>query len=121
MPYFAHVNAVGIVDNVISADQSFIDSSTDKTSWVQTSYNTFGGVHFGPDRKPDGKPALRKNYAGIGFRYDPVLDAFIPPQIYPSWSLNEETCLWEAPVPYPQDGKEYEWSEDLKQWISITQ
>lgn len=121
MAHFAHVDATGIVDNVISAEQEFIDTRTDKTSWVQTSYNTFGGVHYGTDGKPDGKPALRKNYAGIGFRYDATLDAFIPPQPYPSWVLDEQTCLWQSPVPSPSetDGKFYEWSEDLKQWILI--
>ena len=78
--------------------------------WVQTSYNTFGGEHsFG------GTP-LRKNYASIGYTYDESLGAFIQPQPFTSWTLNEETCLWEAPVPYPDDGKTYDWNEETLAW-----
>jgi len=79
--------------------------------WKQTSYNTHGGVH-----KLDGTP-LRKNYASIGFTYDQTLDAFIAPQPYESWTLNETTCRWEAPVVYPDDGKHYNWNEETQQWI----
>lgn len=77
----------------------------------RTSYNTAGGVH-----KEGGVP-YRKNYAGIGFTYDPVRDAFIPPKPYNSWVLNEQTCLWESPVPYPSDGKYYAWNEDTLSWV----
>jgi len=84
--------------------------------WIQTSYNTYGGVHYGSDSKPDGGVPLRKNYAGIGFTYDPVLDAFYSPQPYPSWTLNTTTCLWEAPVSYPSDGKVYVWDESSQSW-----
>ena len=77
----------------------------------RTSYNTIGGVH-----KNGGTP-LRKNYAGLGFTYDPTRDAFIPPKPYPSWFLNEETCRWEAPVPYPNDGQLYSWDESTKSWV----
>lgn len=76
----------------------------------RTSYNTIGGVHNG-----GGQP-FRKNYAGIGFVYDPVRDAFYPQQPYPSWVLNEQTCLWESRVPYPDDGKQYRWNEDELSW-----
>ena len=76
----------------------------------RTSYNTIGGVHR------EGGTPYRKNYAGIGFTYDPVRDAFIPPKPYNSWLLNEDTCLWESPVPYPSDGKYYAWNEDTLSW-----
>ena len=78
--------------------------------WKQTSYNTYGGVH-----RYGGTP-FRKNYAGIGFKYNESLDAFIPPQDFPSWILNEETCLWEAPVAKPDDGQKYDWNETTQQW-----
>jgi len=82
-------------------------------TWIKTSFNTFGGVH-----KEGGTP-LRKNFAGIGYLYDPIIDAFIRPKPYNSWILNEDTCLWEAPIPYPQDGKEYEWNESDLSWVEI--
>ena len=110
MSHFARINAQGIVEQVIVAEQDFIDTLPDKTSWVQTSYNTFGGQH--PQNRP-----LRKNFAGIGYTYDPVRDAFIPPKPFASWTLNENTCLWDAPVAYPTDGKVYVWDEDKQQWI----
>ena len=99
-----------MVIEVIVAEQDFIDTLPDKWAWVQTSYNTHGGVH-----KLGGTP-LRKNYAGIGYRYDSERDAFIPPTPYPSWKLNEDTCLWEAPIPYPQDNKQYIWNEAEQEW-----
>lgn len=110
MSHFARVTAQGIVEQVIVAEQDFIDTLPDRTSWVQTSYNTRGGQH------PEGRP-LRKNYAGIGYSYDSVRDAFIPPKPYPSWVLNENTCLWDAPTPYPTDGKIYNWDENTQQWV----
>jgi len=117
MTHFAKVEN-GIVTQVIVAEQDFVD--TQEGTWVQTSYNTRGGVHYAPDsHEPDGGVALRKNYAGIGFTYDAARDAFIPPQPYPSWNLDEDTCLWDAPVPYPTDGKPYTWNEDTQQWDEI--
>ena len=110
MSHFARVNAQGIVEQVIVAEQDFIDTLPDRTSWVQTSYNTRGGQH------PEGRP-LRKNYAGIGYTYDYVRDAFISPKPYASWTLNEDTCLWDAPTPYPTDGKTYNWDENTQQWV----
>ena len=80
-------------------------------TWVKTSYNTHGGVHN------NGGTPLRKNYAGIGYTYDADRDAFIPPQPFASWVLNEDTCLWEAPVEYPSDGKIYIWDEDATNWV----
>jgi hypothetical protein len=79
--------------------------------YKQTSYNTHGGVHA------LGGTPLRKNYAGIGYTYDATRDAFIPPNSYQSWSLNEDTCLWEPPVPYPTDGKRYTWNEETQSWV----
>ncbi len=77
----------------------------------RTSYNTAGGVHTG------GGTPFRKNYAGIGYTYDPQRDAFIPPKPYPSWTLNEQKCLWEPPIAMPTDGKMYSWDEDTVSWI----
>jgi hypothetical protein len=87
--------------------------------YVQTSYNTRGGVHYDPatgEPSADQSKALRKNYAGIGYTYDEARDAFIPPKPFPSWLLNEETCLWESPVPYPDDGQNYVWNEESTTW-----
>ena len=80
-------------------------------TWVQTSYNTYGGEHL------SGGTPLRKNYAGIGDTYDESLGAFIQPKPFTSWVLNEETCLWGAPVPYPDDGKSYVWNEETQAWV----
>lgn len=116
MAHYARV-INNVVVEVIVAEQDFIDTLPDKTFWVQTSYNTYGGKHYDPNTgKVDNKPPLRKNYAGIGYRYDKELDAFIPPQPFPSWVLDEETCLWNAPIPYPDDNKEYIWNETEKEW-----
>lgn len=109
MAHFAKVEN-GLVVQVIVAEQDVIDSGIFGHGWVQTSYNTHGGQH------PEGRP-LRKNYAGIGYTYDEQRDAFIAPQPFPSWLLNEETCLWESPIPYPADGKMYEWNETTTSWV----
>jgi hypothetical protein len=88
----------------------------------QTSYNTRGGVHYDPvtgELSADQSKAYRKNYAGLGYTYDEQRDAFIPPRPFPSWVLNEDTCLWDAPVPYPQDGGMYQWSEDDQLWLAV--
>ena len=121
MAHFAKLNNNNIVIDVQSVHN---DTATDEAAgitflnnlyrtsdtWKQTSYNTKGNVH-----KLGGTP-LRKNYAGIGFTYDEDKDAFIPPKDYPSWILNETTCLWEAPVTRPDDGKYYIWNEDTTSW-----
>lgn len=119
MAHFAKVEG-GYVTEVLVIDQEVIDTGAfgSPALFVKTSYNTRGGVHYGPDGQPDG-PGLRKNYAGIGYAYDPLLDAFIPPKPYPSWVLNTDTCLWEAPVPYPNDGKEYYWDEATLSWVEV--
>ena len=123
MAHFAKVQD-GIVTQVIVAEPEFFETFVDSSpgEWIQTSYNTRGGVHYKPntsDPSDDQSKALRKNYAGIGYTYDKQRDAFIPPQPYPSWSLNEETCLWDPPVPYPTDGESYTWDEDTQAWELI--
>jgi hypothetical protein len=123
MSHFAEINSENIVTNVIVADQEFIDSGAvgDANNWIQTSYNTRGGVHYAPDSNtPDGGVALRKNYAGIGFTYDETKDAFIAPQPFASWTLDDDTCQWNAPVAYPDDDKMYMWDEDNTQWKELT-
>jgi hypothetical protein len=112
MSHFAKVNN-GIVEKVIVAEQEFINSLVDTSpgTWIQTSYNTRGGQH--PENRP-----LRKNYAGIGYSYNHTLDAFIPPKVYASWVLNEDTCLWEAPIPMPTNGL-YEWDEETTSWVEV--
>jgi hypothetical protein len=121
MSHFAQINSDNIVTQVIVIEQQTLNSGLwgDPNSWIQTSYNTRGGVHYGQDGQPDGGIALRKNYAGIGFTYDRGRDAFIPPQPFPSWVLDEDTCLWNAPVPYPADGGSYTWDEDTLSWLLV--
>lgn len=123
MSHFAHINEANIVDQVIVAEQDFIDSGAvgDPVNWIQTSYNTRGDIHYGEDGQPDGGVALRKNYAGIGYSYDPELDAFIPPKPYPSWVLDTETGLWNAPFPQPApaDSETYVWNEEQQSWDTV--
>ena len=117
MAHYAFLNENYIVTEVIvGKDESNFDweryyGDIRGQLCKRTSYNTIGGVH-----KNGGTP-LRKNYAGLGFTYDPTRDAFISPKPYPSWFLNEETCRWEAPVPYPNDGQLYSWDESTKSWV----
>lgn len=90
--------------------------------YKQTSYNTRGGVHYDPETgepSADQSKAFRKNYAGIGFTYDEDRDAFIPPKPFQSWVLNEDTCLWQSPIPYPNDGATYRWDESLGDWVEV--
>jgi hypothetical protein len=113
MAHFARVNALTMkVDKVIVAEPEFIQTLPDYDFWIQTSYNTYGGQH------PEGRP-LRKNYAGISFTYNKDRDAFIPPKPFDSWVLNEDTCLWDAPVPMPEDGKVYKWNEETISWVEV--
>ena len=120
MSHFAKIQN-GVVTEVIVAEQDFINSGLvgPASDWVQTSYNTRGGVHYGEDGQPDGGTALRGNYAGIGYIYDSAHDVFYAPQPYPSWTLNNTTWLWESPVPYPTDGKMYQWNEDARNWEEV--
>tara|TARA_R100000935_G_scaffold16132_1_gene32073 strand:- start:1313 stop:1687 length:375 start_codon:yes stop_codon:yes gene_type:complete len=116
MAHFAKV-VNGFVTQVIVAEQDFVDNQ--EGTWVQTSYNTRYGVHYGQDGDPDGGVALRKNYAGFGMIYDADRDAFYEPKTYPSWSLNETSCCWEAPISKPDDGDRYLWDEDNLKWEKI--
>ena len=123
MAHYAFLNMQNIVTEVIVGK----DETDGPTNWeihygnireqvcIRTSYNTRGGVHSG-----DGTP-YRKNYAGIGYTYDHARDAFIPPKPYTSWTLNENSCLWEAPVAIPDDGQRYEWNEETTSWDLITE
>ena len=117
-----------MVVRVIVAEAEFFDTFVDDSpgTWIQTSYNTHGGVHYirnddgsMGDPSADQSKALRKNYAALGFRYDEDRDAFIPPKPHDSWTLNETTCLWDAPVAYPDDGKVYLWNESISNWTEI--
>jgi len=121
MAHFAQLNAKNIVERVLVVNDN--DATTEQNgitflqslygsneTWKQTSYNTRGGVHI------NGGTPFRKNYAGIGYKYDADKDAFIPPQPFNSWSLDETTCLWEAPVAYPEDGERYKWNEENQTW-----
>jgi hypothetical protein len=110
MAHYAKVEN-GVVTQVVVADGPDWCEKNLGGEWVQTSYNTFGGVHSG------GKLPIHKNYAGIGYTFDGV--GFAAPQPYPSWSLNKETYLWEAPIEYPNDDKFYRWDEDTTSWVEI--
>jgi hypothetical protein len=112
MSHFAKVEN-GLVTQVIVAEQDVIDSGIFGHGWVQTSYNTHGGVHA------NGNTPLRKNYAGIGYTYDLGRDAFIPPQPFASWLLNEDTCLWDAPVAMPTTGGPFTWNEETLAWKAV--
>ena len=114
----------GLVVNGIVAEPEFFDTIVDSSpgEWIQTSYNTRGGVHYNPETgepSEDQTKALRKNYAGVGYTYDSQRDAFIPPKPYNSWTLNDTSCLWEAPAPYPTDGAMYHWDEDTTNWVEV--
>jgi len=119
MAHFAEIDENNIVLRVIVIDdtheadgENWCNNFADG-AWKQTSYNTHQNMHSG------GKSPLRKNYAGIGFRYDARLDGFIPPQTYPSWILDEGMCQWESPVPMPTDGAEYRWNEATLSWDEV--
>jgi hypothetical protein len=121
MAHFAKLGKGNIVEkvvvvhnNVSTTEQAGVDFLNNlyksRDVWKQTSYNTKGGIH-----KLGGTP-FRKNFANIGYKYDQTRDAFIPPKLFDSWTLNENTCLWEAPVAYPSDGQYYKWNETIENW-----
>ena len=122
MGHFAKV-LNGIVQNVIVAEPDFFDTFVDSSpgEWIQTSYNTRGNVHYTPNtNEPSGNPALRGNYAGIGYIYDRTNDVFYPPKPFDSWSISVETnWVWNPPVPYPDDGELYKWDESIKNWVLV--
>lgn len=123
MAHFAEVDSNNVVVRVLvvgdeqeDRGQEFLaDDLGLGGTWLKTSYNTQGGVHT------LGGTPFRKNYAGIGFTYDSVRDAFIPPKPYNSWLLDEDTCNWNAPVAYPSDGKLYTWDEENTTWNEVTE
>jgi len=122
MGHFAKV-VDGKVTQVIVAEQEFFNTFVDSSpgQWIQTSYNTRGGVHYAANtNEPDGGVALRGNYAGIGYIYDSVNDVFYPPQPFPSWTISAPTWTWTAPTPYPTDGKVYTWNESTTSWTEVT-
>lgn len=114
MAHYAKVNN-NIVEQVIVAEPEFFETFVDSSpgEWIQTSYNTRGGVHT------LGGTALRGNYAGVGYVYDRTNDVFYAPKPYPSWTLNETTWLWNAPIAYPTDGDKYNWNESTQSWDSV--
>jgi hypothetical protein len=117
MSHFAQIDENNIVTQVLVIEQDVIDTGLfgNPASWIQTSYNTYGGVHT------LGGTPLRKNYAGIGYTYDDTRDAFISPKLFNSWTLNEDTCLWQAPTPMPvEEGKIFVWNEDTLSWVEFT-
>jgi hypothetical protein len=116
MGYFAKIEN-GIVTNVIVADQEFINSNLIEGTWLETDANAYGGVVYDEQHNPTNATCLRKNYAGIGYSYDSILDAFIPPSPFPSWTLDTNTCLWIPPIAYPTNGDFYNWDENSKNWV----
>ena len=123
MAHYAKVNNT-VVEQVIVAEAEFFDTFIDSSpgAWVQTSYNTRGGVHYEPNSNTpsgDQSKALRKNYAGINWIYDEDKDMFSPPQPYPSWTIDDTTGFWKAPTAQPDDVNKYEWNETLKSWVQI--
>ena len=132
MAHYAYINKENYVVQVIVGRDDIVEGIDDWEEYYgrenftvkQTSYNTRGGVHYDPETgepSEDQTKALRFNYAGIGFTYDEDRDAFIPPKPFESWVLDEDTCLWVAPLPYPEDGAAYYWNEELFSWELITE
>jgi len=124
MAHYAFLDENSVVTHVIVGK----NEGEDGIDWeefygaVRTSYNTAAGIYYDPQTgqpAEDQSKAFRKNYAGIGYTYDPIRDAFIPPKPHNSWILNEDTCCWDPPIPYPTDGNKYIWYEDLTKWIVI--
>ena len=128
MAHFAEIDALHkVIQVVVLDDKDTQDSNGNEEesigakylhdgfggTWLRTSYNTYGGIHKA------GETPFRKNYAGIGYSYDESRDAFIPPKPYNSWTLNEDTCQWDAPTAYPDDGKEYIWNEATTNWVEV--
>ena len=128
MAHYAFLDENNIVTEVIVGK----DEGEDGIDWEahygafrgqvckRTSYNTHGGIHYDSatnEMSADQSKAYRKNYAGVGYKFDQALDAFIPPQPYPSWLLDQELCYWYAPVQMPSDGKEYQWNESVQNWV----
>ena len=128
MSHFAKLDRNNIVTFVTVGRQEDDGLEAELTArtgdvYKQTSYNTHGGVHYNPETgepSEDQTKALRFNYAGIGFTYDEERDAFVPPKPFESWVLDEDTCLWTAPIEYPADGGTYTWDESEGDWVEVT-
>ena len=125
MAHFARIKD-GFVDFVVVGrdEDENNENLLGHDGWIykRTSYNTRGGIHYQADNNTpslDQSKAFRKNYAGIGYYYDEVRDAFIPPKPFPSWILDEFSCLWQSPIPHPNDGKIYQWNEETGNWEEI--
>lgn len=130
MAHYAILDANNIVVRVITGrDEGDVGGNGEEgIDWEEhyggkrTSYNTRGGIHYMADNNTpssDQSKSFRKNYAGIGYSYDSKRDAFIPPKPFASWTLNEQTCLWEPPIAMPKDNRDYEWDEDSLSWIPV--
>ena len=128
MAHWAELDANNVVTRVLVGDNN--DPAGDEGyqwlldnlggTWVKTSYNAIGGKRRNPETNEiTDEPGFRKNYAGIGYTYDAERDAFIPPKPFNSWILNEDTCIWDAPTPMPEDGKLYSWNEDTSSWDEV--
>jgi hypothetical protein len=124
MAHYAYIDHYNIVTSIIVGK----DESDPPGNWeeyygaLRTSYNTRGGVYYDPETglpAADQSKAFRKNFAGVGYKYDKEKDAFIPPKPYSSWILNETSCTWEPPIPYPTDGNSYYWDEHDLSWAKI--
>jgi hypothetical protein len=133
MAHYAQLDSENVVVNVFVGRDDLVEGIDDWETYYapegsmvkQTSYNTRGGVHYDPETglpSEDQSKALRFNYAGIGFTFDPdkgTDGAFIPPKPFESWVLDEDTCLWVAPFPYPEDGGVYTWDEVAGDWVVV--
>jgi len=118
MAHFAKIEN-GVVVQVVVAEEDFIATGAlgDPANFVQTSYNTRGGIHYGQDGQPSGREPLHKNYAGVGYTFDGT--GFAAPQPFPSWNMNSITYLWEAPISMPTDDKQYSWDEATLAWVEV--
>ena len=121
MSHFAKVKD-GLVEQVIVAEPEFFETFVDTTpgTWIQTSYNTRGGVHYNPETgqpSEDQSKALRKNFPAVNWLYNHELDVFTPPKPFPSWVLDEQTGFWKSPINKPEDDKHYEWNESTLSWV----
>jgi hypothetical protein len=129
MAHYAFITNNIVTEVIVGIDETELIEGLNPEIWYgnfrnqvckRTSYNTIGGVYYyNQEPSEDQSKAFRKNYAGIGYYYDEQRDAFIPPKPFPSWILNEDTCLWESPIPYPNDGNMYMWNEDTQTWDLI--
>lgn len=129
MAHYAFLKNNIVTEVIVGIDETELIEDLNPETWYQnyknkickrTSYNTYGGIyHINGIPSENQSKAFRKNYAGIGYYYDETRDAFIPPKPYPSWILNVDTCLWESPIPYPNNDNNYVWNEEIGNWEQI--